>query len=137
MRPIARLHIHLKAEDVAATSTWYQRVLEARLVATRTFRGSLEHELDLQGTTLVIHGQLERELPLPKSVQPRFGLDHFGFEVGELDALAAELDARGVIFVERPNVAAPGVRLAVIEAPDGVRIEFIESREPTTDTRER
>lgn len=126
MRPLARPHIHLKAVDVDATAAWYQRVLEARLVATTTFRGSVEHELDLQGTTLVIHGQLERELPLPKSVQPRFGLDHFGFEVSELDAFAAALDARGVLFVERPNLAAPGTRLAVIEAPDGVRIEFIE-----------
>ncbi len=130
---LARPHIHLKAENVDVTSAWYQQVLDAELVATRRFRGSVEHELDLQGTTLVIHGQLERELPLPKSVQPRFGLDHFGFEVQELDALAAMLDARGVIFVERPNLAAPGVRLAVIEAPDGVRIEFIESHVSHTD----
>ncbi|MGC9360780.1 MAG: VOC family protein [Anaerolineae bacterium] len=133
MMQLTRPHIHLKAENVDVTSTWYQKVLEAKLVATRSFRGSVEHELDLQGTTLVIHGQLERELPLPKSVQPRFGLDHFGFEVQELDALASALDARGVVFVERPNLAAPGVRLAVIEAPDSVRIEFIESHISYTD----
>ena len=126
MQRLSCPHIHLKAQDVDATSAWYQRVLGARLAATRQFRGSLEHELDLQGTTLVIHGQLERELPLPRSVQPRFGLDHFGFVVRELDALAAALEAEGVVFVERPNMAAPGVRLAVIEAPDAVRIEFIE-----------
>ncbi len=127
MQRLSCPHIHLKAEDVEATSRWYQRVLGARLVASRQFRGSLEHELDLQGATLVIHGQLEQELPLPRSVQPRFGLDHFGFEVAELDALVTELDAQGVVFVERPTMAAPGVRLAVIEAPDAVRIEFIEA----------
>ncbi len=136
MRPLACPHIHLKAENVEMTSTWYQQVLEAELVATRRFRGSVEHELNLQGTTLVIHGQLERELPLPKSVQPRFGLDHFGFEVQGLDELASLLDAKGVVFVERPSLAAPGVRLAVIEAPDGVRIEFIESRESFPDADE-
>lgn len=127
MQRLSCPHIHLKAADVEATSTWYQQVLGARLVASRQFRGSLEHELDLQGATLVVHGQLEQELPLPRSVQPRFGLDHFGFEVEELDALVTELDARGVVFVERPTMAAPGVRLAVIEAPDAVRIEFIEA----------
>jgi catechol 2,3-dioxygenase-like lactoylglutathione lyase family enzyme len=136
MVQLACPHIHLKAENVDVTSAWYQQVLGAQLVATRRFRGSVEHELNLQGTTLVVHGQLERELPLPKSIQPRFGLDHFGFEVQELDALAAALDAKGVIFVERPNLAALGVRLAVIEAPDGVRIEFIESRASHPDAHE-
>jgi catechol 2,3-dioxygenase-like lactoylglutathione lyase family enzyme len=45
------------------------------------------------------------------------GLDHFGLTVTGIDAVAADLKAKGVEFTREPTTVRPGVRVCFIRAP--------------------
>jgi hypothetical protein len=58
----------------------------------------------------------------------RFGTDHIGLLVDDLDATAAELKRRGVQFQMEPSEFRPGLRISFILGPDQVRIELLERK---------
>lgn len=121
-------HVHLVAQDIAATVRWYCDVLGGQVTFEGHFRGSKVNYIELGGVRLIVYGQLEDELPLPAAIHPRFGVDHFGFQVDDLDEAIRSLRAKGVRIVEEPWTVRPGVRIAFIEAPDHVRIELSERK---------
>jgi len=121
-------HTHLLAQDVEATARWYCDALGAKLAGEGQFQGAKVYFLDLPGVRLIVYGQLDNELPLPAALHPRFGLDHFGFAVDDMDAAVPDLKGKGVRFVQEPYNSRPGVRIAYIEGPDRVRIELVERK---------
>ena len=56
------------------------------------------------------------------------GLRYFTFSVVELDELMAELKANDVPVAQDIIEMAPGVRIAIVEDPDGNHVEFLERR---------
>jgi catechol 2,3-dioxygenase-like lactoylglutathione lyase family enzyme len=57
---------------------------------------------------------------------PYRGLDHFGLTVTGIDAIAADLKAKGVEFTREPTTVRPGTRVCFIRGPEGVSIELLE-----------
>jgi lactoylglutathione lyase len=57
---------------------------------------------------------------------PYQGLDHFGLTVKDIDAVAAEIKAKGVEFTKEPTTIRPGVRICFIRGPQGISIELLE-----------
>ena len=57
---------------------------------------------------------------------PCQGLDHFGLTVKDIDAVAAEIKAKGVEFTKEPITIRPGVRICFIRGPQGISIELLE-----------
>ena len=57
---------------------------------------------------------------------PYQGLDHFGLTVKDIDAVAAEIRAKGVEFTREPTTIRPGVRICFIRGPQGISIELLE-----------
>ena len=55
-------------------------------------------------------------------------LDALGLELGHhgIDAIAAELKAKGVEFTREPTTVRPGTRVCFIKAPEGVSIELLD-----------
>jgi catechol 2,3-dioxygenase-like lactoylglutathione lyase family enzyme len=51
-----------------------------------------------------------------------------GLTVDGIDALVAELKAKGVEFSRGPTTVRPGVRVAFLRAPEGVSIELLERK---------
>jgi catechol 2,3-dioxygenase-like lactoylglutathione lyase family enzyme len=122
-------HIHLIAADVEETVQWYRRVLGARITFQGTFRGSPVYYLDIAGMTFVVFGRLENDAaPLPGTLAPKSGVDHFGFSVGDLDQVVGELRNHNVNILEGPLTVRPGLRIAYIVGPDQIRIELCERR---------
>ena len=66
----------------------------------------------------------------PKAVagpaHPHQGLDHFGLEVKGIDAVVADLKAKGAVFTRGPETIRPGTRIAFLTGPEGVSIELLE-----------
>ena len=56
-------------------------------------------------------------------------LDHLVLTVADIDATMADLRARGVTVLVETTVMRPGLRVAFIDGPDGVRIEILERRD--------
>jgi len=54
------------------------------------------------------------------------GLEHFGIKVKDIDAVAAEIKAKGVEFTKEPTTIRPGVRICFIRGPQGISIELLE-----------
>lgn len=53
-------------------------------------------------------------------------LDHFGLTVKDIDAVAAEIKAKGVEFTKEPTTIRPGVRICFIRGPQGISVELLE-----------
>jgi catechol 2,3-dioxygenase-like lactoylglutathione lyase family enzyme len=65
----------------------------------------------------------------PPPTTPYQGLDHFGLVVSGIDAIVADLKAKGVEFTRDPQTVRPGTRVAFLRAPQGVSIELLD-RDP-------
>ena len=57
---------------------------------------------------------------------PYRGLDHFGLAVTGIDAIAADLKAKGAEFTVEPTTVRPGIRVCFLRAPEGVSVELLE-----------
>jgi catechol 2,3-dioxygenase-like lactoylglutathione lyase family enzyme len=48
------------------------------------------------------------------------------FTVKDIDAVAAQIKAKGVTFTREPTTIRPGVRICFIRGPEGISIELLE-----------
>jgi catechol 2,3-dioxygenase-like lactoylglutathione lyase family enzyme len=118
-------HIHLRSPDPEATAGWYQRMLGAEVVRS-TQDGKPRIDLKLGGANIFIAPVASGDGVNPPPSTPYQGLDHFGLQVSGIDAVAAELKAKGVVFTKEPTTVRPGVRVAFLRGPEGVSIEILD-----------
>ena len=57
---------------------------------------------------------------------PYFGIEHIGLTVDDVDAVVAELEAKGAELAQKPAATATGNRNAFVRAPQGVLVEIIQ-----------
>jgi catechol 2,3-dioxygenase-like lactoylglutathione lyase family enzyme len=118
-------HIHLRTTNPEATAAWYERMLGAEVIRTMQ-QGSPRIDLKLGGANIFIAPVTAGDGVNPPPKTPYQGLDHFGLTVTGIDAIAADLKAKGVEFTREPTTVRPGVRVCFIRAPEGVSIELLE-----------
>src|SRR3954454_20704181 len=117
-------HLHLRSPDPEATARYYIEVFGATPENTVAVEGGVRVIVSLAGLNLFIE-QVAPDTPAPP--QPlHLGLEHIGFAVTSIDAVCAELKARGAEFVVEPHSPRPGLRIAFVRAPENVRIELLE-----------
>ncbi len=119
-------HLHLISPNIEDTKEWYCRVFGGKVTFEGEFKGKQVYYVDVNGFNIILIEQFPGEEPLPATIQTKEGLDHFGFAVEDMDAVAEELRAKKVKFVIEPMQVRPGLKIAYIEAPDKVRIELSE-----------
>jgi catechol 2,3-dioxygenase-like lactoylglutathione lyase family enzyme len=120
-------HIHLRSPNPEATAAWYERMLGAEVVRTMQ-QGQPRIDLKLGGAHIFLAPVAPGDGVNPPPVTPYQGLDHFGLLVSGIDAIAAGLKAKGVVFTKEPTTVRPGVRVCFIRAPEGVSIELLERK---------
>jgi lactoylglutathione lyase len=121
-------HIHLRTTNPEATAQWYESKLGAEVIRTMQ-QGKPRIDLKLGGANIFIAPVVAGDGVNPAPTTPYQGLDHFGLTVTGIDAIAADLKAKGVEFTREPTTVRPGVRVCFICAPEGVSIELLE-RQP-------
>jgi lactoylglutathione lyase len=121
-------HIHLRTTNPEATAQWYESKLGAEVIRTMQ-QGKPRIDLKLGGANIFIAPVAAGDGVNPPPTTPYQGLDHFGLTVTGIDAIAADLKAKGVEFTREPTTVRPGVRVCFIRAPEGVSIELLE-RQP-------
>ena len=122
-------HIHLRTTNPEATAAWYERMLGAEVIRTKQ-QGAARIDLKLGGANIFIAPVTAGDGVNPPPKTPYQGLDHFGLTVTGIDAIAADLKAKGVEFTREPTTVRPGVRVCFIRAPEGVSIELLERSGP-------
>src|SRR3974390_2398280 len=121
-------HIHLRSPDPDAMAAWFERILGAQVIRS-TVEGKPRIDLKLGGADVFIMPVAPGDNVNPPPVTPYQGLDHFGLTVSGIDAVAADLKAKGVEFTREPTTVRPGTRVAFLRAPQGVSIELLD-RDP-------
>lgn len=113
-------HIHLRSPDPEATAAFYERVFGVTLK-----RSPQRIDFVLGGQPIFVSPVNEPttgEAPLP----PYRGLEHIGLAVTGIDAVVAEMKAKGVTFTMEPTTIRPGVRICFLRGPENVSIELLE-----------
>ena len=116
-------HIHLRSPNPEATAQYYERMFGAEVLRTMQ-QGKPRIDLKLGGVNIFIAQTTPEVNPPPAT--PYQGLDHFGLSVSNIDAVAADLKAKGAEFTREPTTVRPGVRIAFLRGPEGVSIELLD-----------
>ena len=117
-------HLHFRSEDPHAARKFWEEMFGATVVQERELGGAPSFNMDLNGMTFIVSGRAEGEDPVRTSSDPRYGLDHFGLRVDNMDDAAAELRAKNAEFICEPWEIRPGVKIAFIKGPDNISIEL-------------
>ena len=118
-------HMHILSPNVEATATWFERMFGAEIIRT-TQQGKPRIDLKLGGANIFILDVGADSKAVAGAPHPYLGLDHFGLEVKGIDAVCAELKAKGAVFTRGPETIRPGTRIAFLTGPEGVSIELLE-----------
>src|ERR1700680_536326 len=118
-------HVHLRSPDPEATAQWFERMLGAQVIRTMQ-QGKERIDLKLGGANIFIAPVGAGDGVNAPPATPYQGLDHFGLTVTGIDAVAAELKAKGVKFTKEPTTVRPGVRICFIRGPEGISIELLD-----------
>jgi catechol 2,3-dioxygenase-like lactoylglutathione lyase family enzyme len=118
-------HVHLRSPDPEATAQWFERMLGAEVIRS-VEQGRPRVDLKLGGANIFIAPVAAGDGVHTPPTTPYQGLDHFGLTVSGIDAVAAELKAKGVAFTKEPTTIRPGVRICFIRGPQGISIELLE-----------
>jgi len=118
-------HIHLRSPDPEATAAWFEHMLGAQVIRSMV-DGKPRIDLKLGGANVFIMPVGPGDPVNPPPVTPYQGLDHFGLAVSGVDAVAAELKAKGAEFTMEPRTVRPGLRICFLRGPQGVSIELLE-----------
>ena len=119
-------HLHFRSSDPDDAAKWYCDNFGAKITSERPLSTTKSIQLELNGNHLMtISGRAEGEDPMPGSTDPRYGLDHFGFETDNLEQLSDHLKSIGVKFNCEPWTMPSGSMVAFVVAPDEVSIELI------------
>ena len=117
-------HVHLRSPDPEATASWLQDILGGEII-----RGPGRIDVKLGGANVFIAPVTAGDGVNTPPVTPYQGLDHFGLTVKDIDAVAAEIKAKGVEFTKEPTTIRPGVRICFIRGPQGISIELLGARQ--------
>ena len=116
---ISMNHLHFRSADPDSAAKWYCDNFGAEITSERPLSTTKSIQLGLNGDHLMtISGRAEGEDPIAGTTEPRYGLDHFGFETDDLMALSERLKANKVKFNCEPWTMPSGSMVAFVVAPD-------------------
>ena len=121
-------HIHLRTADPEGMAQWFEKMLGAEVLRTMQ-EGKPRIDLKLGGANIFIAPVAAGEGVNAPPQTPYQGLDHFGLAVSGIDAIAAELKAKGAEFSKEPHSPRPGIKICFLRGPQGISIELLD-RDP-------
>jgi lactoylglutathione lyase len=126
MTEFAYDHVHLRSPDPDETARYYERMFGAEVIKSVQSDGRERVDMRLGGVMMFI-AKVEPDQGLAqKQAGAYVGLDHLGLRVRDIDAVCAELKAKGAEFTVEPKTIRPGVRIAFVRGPQDVLIEILD-----------
>lgn len=119
-------HLHLRSPDPVKAAQFYIDMLGAELTGQAETPNGIRMLLKLGGMTTFIEQVPPGTHAAP--LAPYVGVEHVGLVVPDLHGLVAELKAKGCHFSTEPRSPRPGITIAFVDAPDGVRVELLERK---------
>ena len=118
-------HIHVVCGDLPATEAFFANDLGATLVERRKFGTADGAIIDLGGTRIYLRARREGDAITGDSTNARFGYDHIGLRVDDIDAAYKTLSGKGYVFFMPPQQQG-NMRIAFLKGPDNITIELLQ-----------
>jgi predicted enzyme related to lactoylglutathione lyase len=122
-------HLHLVVPDPEKMADFFVKAFGAEKVSVDKLPdGRIRAELNITGGRMIINTPQSNDTRSPDNPQKRYGTEHFGMKVDELEnALQQCLGAGGKLVREVMQIR-PGTRIAFFMAPDNVLVELLEMK---------
>ncbi len=124
-------HIHLKSPDPKALADWFVEAFNLKIdsdtvrVFGDRFIACYSEDRAMQ---VNVSGARTGEQMGVGDADTHYGLEHFGFDVQDMDAELKRLQALGAVLAEGPTATDDGRKIAFIKVPDNIRIELIQQK---------
>ena len=122
-------HVHIRSADPQGSASWYEKYFGAtKLFEREVMPGTVTISLEMGGPVRLNISSKPEGTSDARSVAelPQLGLEHFGFDVEDLESELKRLEAEGIRVVLPLTQVPRGTRLAYIEGPDDVLIELVQ-----------
>ena len=122
-------HVHIRSSDPHGSASWYEKHFGAKIISDReVMPGTITVSMDVVGPVRLNISSHPHGSPDTRAVAElnRLGLEHFGFDVEDLEAELDRLEKAAVRVVLPLTEVVGGARLAYIEGPDDVLIELVQ-----------
>ena len=121
-------HVHIISEDPKSSVDWYVDKLDGKIVNSQEILGAPQVVVAFGGATIIVRGRRHGEEVVTRKGLG-WGTDHFGFRVeGDFDGYCDDLKKKGATFSLDPVDFTPEIRIAFIDAPDGLSIELLQRK---------
>ncbi|MCF8034139.1 MAG: VOC family protein [Desulfarculaceae bacterium] len=117
-------HVHMRCQDLQATEDFYVNMFGGEVVARLQVRGNTLVRVKVGDMFLALSPKRADE-PEPNESGIHWGAYELGFLVEDVDQAFEELSAKGAQFLGPPMEVRAGVKIAFLQAPDGVKIEIL------------
>ena len=118
-------HIHFRCQDLEASLDFYAKMFGGEIVARLELPHTTLVRMKIGETFLAFSPKKEGMDVQELSGQERWGMYELGFFVADTYQAVEELKAKGAEFLQDAYEIRPGVQVAFMKAPDGVKIEII------------
>jgi lactoylglutathione lyase len=126
-------HLHIRSPDPDATARFFETMFGAEVTRGTyppgtLYPGQMRVSMKVGGQKILIAPNHPHDAMTPAPPFPYYGLEHFGFTVGDLDTTIAELRAKGADVAVGPLTRDAGTYLAFIRGPEGIMVELVQKR---------
>ncbi|MCP3995694.1 MAG: hypothetical protein GY722_11600 [bacterium] len=125
-------HVHIKSKKPRMSARWWEDMFGAEIMPEYELGPMLFTPVLLDGVQITITGHAPESIGdfgEPRGI-PYWGLEHFGIEVDDMDAILERFEEQGFkLYFRRPGPL--GFEVAFVDAPDGVVLELL--HKPTDD----
>ncbi len=119
-------HVHLISEDPRKTAEWYVEFLGGEIFGDAELRGARNVRIRLGECLLFVRGIRATDKIGDSAGEQRLGIDHFCFQVDDIEGLLEAFAAKGGEIPEPLFELPSGNRAAYVAGPDGVVMELIQ-----------
>ena len=122
-------HLHLVVPDPEKIADFFVKAFGAEKVSVDKLPdGRIRAELYITGGRMIINTPQPNDTRIPDSPQRRYGTEHFGMKVDDLEGALQRCQAAGAKLVMDVTQIRPGTRIAFFMAPDNVLVELLETK---------
>jgi predicted enzyme related to lactoylglutathione lyase len=122
-------HLHLVVPDPEKMADFFVKAFGAEKVSVDKLPdGRIRAELNITGGRMIINTPQSNDTRSPDSPQKRYGTEHFGMKVDDLEGALQQCQAAGGKLTREITQIRPGTRIAFFMAPDNVLVELLEMK---------
>jgi len=122
-------HLHLVVPDPEKIADFFVKAFGAEKVSVDKLPdGRIRAELSIIGGRMIINTPMANDNRSPDSPQKRYGTEHFGMKVDDLESALQQCQTAGGKLVREVTQIRPGTRIAFFMAPDNVLVELLEMK---------